>query len=361
MGEYEESLEHVKNAPDNIFPDFLFNPVFNDFGDNYYQKSFANDELMAGVKKLRRRYGNYFQWAEAMDIYNEYMDKLVDKYGSMRVIKNALHYDMMPDPVPAKPKLKNNRKNRQFLQGGVIPSEKIEVEPLTRDEQLEIIRAMIPNAMGDGVNEADSKEKLPKEMRKRVARLQQEMAGRHRRQNLYRSTGSNVGTDFIVEYLNQAKRGTYDHSGNYTGEDNMSLAEIVKEQELLDTTREELLEDPAESTTVIKNGRLVNKREEQRMEIYKQLYENGIDVIGAFGSSMSKKAVKMVRSYIGDTEPATKKELKKIRKRARKEQERLVKRRDNDQLLEQTLLGSKFSLSDNGESLSFRLKDVYPD
>lgn len=358
---YEDELTDVKNAPDNIFPDFLFNPVFNDFDDDYYRKSFANDDIMASIKKLRRRYGNYFQWSEAMDVYEEYMNHLVEKYGSMRVIKNALRYDVMPDPVPAKPKLKNNRKNRQFMNSGVTPSEKIDIEPMTSEEMISLARREFPGTLGDNVDDADSQKKLPKEVEKRYSRMQYQMEGKQRKQNLYRSTGSNAGTDFIVEYLNQVKRGEYDHSGRYTGSDDMSLTELVKEQEKIATTPPELLEDPADNAAIIKNGRLVNKKEEMRLEIYKQLFENGIDVIGAFGNSMTKKSVKMVRSYIGDTEPASKKEMKKIRKRARKEQEKIARRADSNRLLEQTLLGNRFDMNNSGSALSFRLKDVYRD
>lgn len=361
MSTYEDELVDVKSAPDDIFPDFLFNPVFNDFNDDYYRKSFANDDIMASIKRLRRRYGNYFQWSEAMDIYEEYMEYLVEKFGSMRVIKNAIHYDVMQDPVPAKPKLKMNKKNRQFMNAGVVPSEKIDIEPLSSEEVISLARNAFPGEMGETVDASLENKKLPKEAIKRYKRIQYEMEGRNRRKNLYRSTGSNAGTDFIVEYLNQVKRGQYNHRGEYTGSDDMTLTDIVHEQHMLETTPPELVEDPADNATIIKNGRLVNKKEEMRLEIYKQLFENGIDVIGAFGNSMDKKAVKLVRSYIGDTEPASKKELKKIRKRARKEQDRLARRADSNRLLEETLLGNRMTMNNDGSSLTFRLKDVYRD
>ena len=76
---------------------------------------------------------------------------------------------------------------------------------------------------------------------------------------------------------------------------------------------------------------------------------------------MNKQSVKMIRSHIGDTEPASKKELKKIKKRAKKEREMIEKRRDNNRLLEKTLLGNKFSLDDKDGQLNFRLRDVYRD
>ena len=361
ISEYEKELEFVKDSPDDIFPDFLFNPMFNDFNDNYYQQSFAKDEIISQVKKLRRRYSDFFDWSDAMGIYEEYMESMLDKYGSMRVIKNALDVDMMPDPIPEKPKLKQTRRNKQYMRAGITPSRPIDnpVE-VSDNEILAIARQVFPNATGEDVSEEDSKKKLPKSVRKSIRRMQEDLAGKDRRKHLYRSVGNN-GTDFIVEYLNQTKRGIYDSSGHYTGETNMSLMDIVREQERIDSTPPEILEYESDNGTEIVNGRLVRRRDNLKLQIYKELYAEGIDVIGNFGKSMNKQAVKMVRSAIGDTEPMTKKEMKKVKKKAKKERERLERRQDSNSLLEKTLLGNKFDFSNNGNSVSFRLKDIYRD
>ena len=358
---YEDELGFVKEADDDLFPSFLFNPLFNDFNDNYYKNSFANDELITMVKRLRRRYSNFFDWVDAMEIYNEYMDIILDKYGSMRVVQNALKNGTMEDPIPSKPKLKNTKRNRQFMRSGIAPSRQVGVEPLSDDELIVIARQSIPDAMGENILEENSRKDLPKKLRKRLHAMSDNMAGQNRKRNLYRSVVNNHGTDFIVEYLNQTKRGIYDHSGHATNDENMSLMDIVREQERIDETRPEFLDNEFGNETSIVNGRLVRRKDYERMEIYKELYSAGIDVIGNFGKSMDKRAVKMVRSYIGDTEPSSKKELKKLKKRMKKDQERIERRRDSNALLEQTLLGNKFSFNENEDSLTFRLKDIYRD
>lgn len=362
VSEYENELEFVKDSEDNLYPDFLFNPLYNDFDDNYYQKSFANDELSSMVKKLRRRYSNFFDWVDAMEIYNEYMDKLVDKYGSMRVINNALKADMMEDDVPAKPRLKNTKRNRQFSKTGIIPARKMDFGELTSDEMLVIARQTFPGATGEGITEEALHEKLPKELRKKVKHMQEQLAGQERKRNLYRSVGNNSGTDFIVEYLNQAKRGVYDSSGNKgNGYDNRALIEMVEEDERNALIPEEIRELDELDPTEIVGGRLVRRSENMRMEIYKELYSEGIDVIGSLGKRMDKKAVKLIRSHIGANEPMTKKEMKKMKKRAKKDREQMERRRDSNELLEKTLLGNKFSFKEDGNTLSFRLKDIYRD
>lgn len=361
ISEYEKELEFVKEAKDDIFPDFVFAPLYNDFGDNYYQNSFVEDELIASVKKLRRRYSDFFDYIDAMEIYNEYMEKLEEKYGGRRVIRNALKVDAMPDPVPAEPRLKQTRKNKQFLRADIIPSRQIEVVKLPQEEMLAIARQAFPNKMGNDIESISPSHDIPKDMRKRLKKMSEEIAGRNRRHNMYRSVGNNSGTDFIIEYLNQAKRGVFNSSGKYTGDENESLAQIIKENERIENTPPEFLEDELASQTEIVNGRLVRRKDYQKLEIYKELYGEGIDVVGTFGRSMTKQAVKLVRSHIGDTAPASKKEMKKIKKRAKKEREIIERRRDNNRLLEKTLLGNKFSVDSKDGNLSFRLRDIYRD
>lgn len=113
--------------------------------------------------------------------------------------------------------------------------------------------------------------------------------------------------------------------------------------------------------TEIVNSRLVRKKDRVQMEVIKELYSAGYDVFRKLNRTMDKKAVKMIRSQIGATEPLTKKEMKKVRKKARRDAEKIEQRRDNNALLEKTLLGNKIDLRQDEHSLSFRLKDVYRD
>ena len=204
--------------------------------------------------------------------------------------------------------------------------------------------------------------KLPKEQAKRLKEIQQNLAGRSRRDNLYRSVGNNRGTDFIVEYLNQAKRGVYSSSGIKEETENQSLVDIMEEMDRIADTRPELLEDETESQTTYKNGRLVRKSDEIRMQILEELYKEGIDIFGNMTKNMDKKSVKMVRSRIGATEPMTKKELKKLKKRNKKEQARIQRRRDANSILEETLLGNKLDVhTDSNGNLNLRLRDLFRD
>ena len=359
---YEDELTFVREAPDNMFPDFLFNPVFNDFDDDYYQRSFVTDSLSADIMRLRRRYTDYFEYMNALTIYDEYMEKVIAENGGVRAVKNGIKMGTLDIPIPAKPKLKNTKRNRQYMRSGVVPSEKADVPELSDEEMLAIARRTFPNHMGEDIDESLEHKKLPKDLQKRLHKMTSQIAAKDRRRNMYRSADSNAGTDFIVEYLNQAKRGYYDRSGDYTGGEyaSMSLYEIMQEEERIRKTPPELLEEEGNTTTIV-NGRLVYRKEQEKIELYKYLFSQGFDVVGKFSRNMNKKALKMIRAEIGDTEPASKKEMKKIRKRTRKEREEIEKRRDANKLFQDTLLGNKFSFTDNGSNLSFKLKDIYRD
>lgn len=355
---YYDELDFVREADDDIFPEFLFSPIFNDFDDGYYEKSFAMDETTAMIKRLRRRYNNFYEWCDAMDVYHEYVNLLVEKYGSMSIIKNSIKMGTLDETLPGKPKLKSTKRNKQFLRSGVIPSREL-IDPLTPQEMRSLIQETFPDKTGDF--DENKSQRIPKSLQKAIDKMHEEIEGKDRRRNLYRSVGSNSGTDFIVEYLNQAKQGVYDSSGKYTGESSRSISEIAKEMEYIEKTDPDRLLDESSDTSHIKNGRLVYRKNEEMLDLYKILYEEGINLLGSLSKSMDKKSVKMIRSQIGATEPMTKKEMRKMKKRARKERDIIEKRKDQSELLERTLLGNKINLERKGNSLSMRLKDIYRD
>jgi len=354
---YSDELVEIGGANDSVFPPFLFTPLFNDFEDNYYKKSIVDDTLSINVRGLRRKYSNFFDYCDALTIYNEFMEKLVDKYGSMSIIKNGLKVGLLEEAVPPKPKLKNTRRNREFLRAKTIPSRPIRTESLSEDEYVDMARSAFPNQFGENIDEAAMFTKLDPKTRKLVKRMQEKLAGSERRKNLYRTTGNNNGADFIVEYLNQATKGYYDESGVHKEH---SLLEIIAEEEKYAMLPPELVDAQLTGNkSKIVNGRLVRSDEYAQIEIMKELYSVGIDVLGNLSKSMNKQSIKMIRSSIGDGEPMTKKELRRMKQQHKKDQQMIERRRDSDRTLERALLNNKFDFAKNGENLSFRMKDLY--
>ena len=363
MSEYEESLSFIKGSPDDVFPSWLFTPVFNDFDDDYYEESFAETVIQLQAKRIRRKYNDFFQWQKAMETYNAYMQEMVNKWGSLSIIENSVEAETMPDFIPPKPMLKNNKRNREFLKTGRMPVLRIVELPVEDDDIIALARQLYPDQMGTDLSLDDRK--ATKAEKKVYERMKNSSERKERRQNMYRRVGSSHGTDFIVEYLNQAKSGVYNSSGirkkNIFDDDEMSLVDKAKEMERILTTPQYILDEEMQTETTFVNGRMVKRREQEQAEIYKILYEEGFNVIKSMNLHMNKKSIKMIRSQIGATEPMTKKEMKKLKKRNKKDQARVQRRRDENSNLSNMLLRNKINESemrDENGNITFRLQDL---
>lgn len=358
---YNDELEFVANSPDNIFPDYLFNPMTNDFDEDYYAKGVSNDPLIMKAKSIRRKYSNYFDYIDAINLYNEYIDLLIDKYGSWSLIKNSYKVGMLDEILPPKPRLKRNRKNKEYMRAGIIPSRKYNEAIIEDVDILNAAREAFPNEFGQDITEDAAFEKPKKANRKILKKMKEELSAKTRRKNLYSTVGNNRGTDFIIEYFNQVNRGGYNEEGEYKEK---SISEIYKDQEDSLLIPDILMDDALLSNTpIIVGGRYVKRSEIAQIELLKELYENGIDLIGAKSKSMDRTAVKLLRRQLGayDSGPMTKKELKKWKKKGKDEKRRLERQTDADSNLERILLKNKISFANKGNSINFRLRDIYRD
>lgn len=357
-----EGYEMIINSPDDIFPEYLFNPLVNDFGDNYYEKGISNDPLIVKAKSLRRKYSNYFDYMDAINIYNEYIDLLIDKYGSWSIIKNNNKVGLLDDILPAKPKLKKNRKNKEFLRAGIVPSRTHQEAVDPNLDFVELSRKAFPDTYGKEIDEMESLKKPNKESRKMLRTMSDRISSQYRRRNLYSNVASNMGTDFIVEYFNQLSRGNYSEEGKYS---ERSIMEMYNEEMESRYSIPELVEDEIlGNSPVLLNGRLVKKKDSRQIEILGEFLEQGIDLLGTKTKNMNRNAVKLLRNKYNayDSTPMTKKELKKQKKRAKEERRRLEKRRDADSELNRILFKNKVSFHDKDDnSISFKLRDIYKD
>lgn len=358
--EYLEDLKAVGSAEDERFPDFLFTFIANDFDDNYYQRGLADSKLLKDAKRIRRKYNDFFDYIDALEIYREYVDLLEEKHGiPIKSIRIGASTGLIDDYVPPKPKLKNTKKNRMIIDSGVMPSRQVVDTP---DPQviMEYARKAFPKDDGSSMVHADLLGKVDKKYRKQFKSMSEELAGRNRRRNMYRAS-SNAEIDFILNYINNANAHNYSTSGYDSGTDK-SLSEVIEEIRIEQDIPEELLEyRNRPHTKYLRNSRVVDRDEEIQVEVMKALYEMGVDVFNSYGKDMSKTAVKMVRSAVGATGPLTKKEKKKAKKAAKKEKERLANKRNNDALLERTLLKNRYSFSTDGNAISMRMSDLIRD
>jgi hypothetical protein len=350
---YVEELEFIIKEKNDIFPDFLFNPLFNDFNDNYLQH-IVEDKSIIEIQKIRRKYRDYFDFNNALILYNKYMGELIEKYGSKSIVRNSVKYGLLTEYMPPKPKLKLNSSNKELLRARIFPSEKIIKENDT-DTMKEIMIELFPINNSEIEN---IKEEFNTKLNKKNKKVFEEISSLNRRKNMYRSNNNNQGIDFIIEYMNQVNKGYYDDTGK---KHEYSLKEIMKQKEYEESLPEEILEylnDP--SPSIIVNGRLVNKKEQEKINILSDLYKIGINLID--NGSIDKRSVKMIKLTSGveeDPSMMSNKELKKYKKKIKREKKALRKRSDNDKILAETLLGNRINLNSKDNNLNFKLRDLY--
>lgn len=89
-----------------------FEPRLNLFNDDYHlpDDDYFDSDYMSRVKKIRRRYRNYFDYLDAVQLYNEYMDSLAEKYGGKRNLKLQLMLNKVHEYLPNFPELRKIRK-----------------------------------------------------------------------------------------------------------------------------------------------------------------------------------------------------------------------------------------------------------
>lgn len=113
-------------------PSFI--PRIHDFGDDYHLPDVDEDNKalpMVQVKKIRRRYQNWFDYLDACNLYDEYVTQLKNKYGGDTQFKLAMLMGQVREYIPNYPQLKKNRRNRYYYKNR-IP--RIEREPVEFEE-----------------------------------------------------------------------------------------------------------------------------------------------------------------------------------------------------------------------------------
>lgn len=113
-------------------PSFI--PRIHDFGDDYHLPDVDEDNEalpMVQVKKIRRRYQNWFDYLDACNLYDEYVTQLKNKYGGDTQFKLAMLMGQVREYIPNYPQLKKNRRNRYYYKNR-IP--RIEREPVEFEE-----------------------------------------------------------------------------------------------------------------------------------------------------------------------------------------------------------------------------------
>lgn len=372
--------EITKNIPqepvednDDLFPEFLWNPLFNEFDedDGFYQEIGDEYPYIDDVLRLKRKYRDFYKWQEAMRIYNDYMYFLETKYGSMAIIKNSIE-DGIPldDFIPSVPKLKRNPTNKQIMKTGAIPTKRT-VKAIDPDD----IKDIVDSIYGDMVNttscdfDSDSNKKSKEAIRDQE--IFDEIMGvnamRDRVENvkMKRSARRTNGNDIIDDFYNSVNRINYDSYGRRRKEDECSITELVEhmdDEKYIDPAILAYEHDILTQPTAIVRGVTVKKERQNQLDIMKYLLQSGyrIDAI-AGASGRDKQAVKMLKMQLGITDAPTTEDMQRMTKKERKKHLKKLKKqskqaRINDNHIDEILFANRINRGDG--SLAYRMNNL---
>lgn len=362
--ELRQTMKLAEKIPDEQFPDFLFKPAKNDFGDGYYQKAMSASKRGAEVAMLRKKYNNFYDYMDALTIYQEYIDDLVDRYGTWLIVKSGIENGIIHEILPTVPRLKNTKQNKALLQSEVVPSRKI--QPFADIDEIQsavnrMKQKMDPSEFVEEFDEYDMSP--PKPLRKMFKQAAKRRAEQMRKRAIY-NVRRDTETDAMIEFM-RAKDGHYYNGRKGSVDTEDSLSAILKDSEkYIGYTPEEieLMEASKGPYVMISGGKYVDQKESQKLELYKTLFEEGYDVLGKAGKSMSKQANRMLMKELAPqlSGPMSKKQLKKLKKKQKREEQKSLMA---EQEIFGTLMANKFDFDQLGarNPASFRLADVFPE
>jgi hypothetical protein len=116
----------------------IYRPRLHDFGDDYHLPDVETDESlpMTKVKKIRRKYQNWFDYLDAVNLYDEYIDSLYAKYGGESKFRLAMLLGEVHEYIPNYPHIKKTRKNKYYRKNRIprIIQEPIHFDPIPVEE-----------------------------------------------------------------------------------------------------------------------------------------------------------------------------------------------------------------------------------
>ena len=111
-------MEVTIGAPENIFEVYV-----NDFGDHYHRSSDAPlTKLEQEAMQIRRRYKNVLEFINAVNIYREYIEQLLNKYGNIKLLKLLIKNKTIEEFIPPIPRMKNTKFNKYILKHRILIS-----------------------------------------------------------------------------------------------------------------------------------------------------------------------------------------------------------------------------------------------
>lgn len=363
-------MKRIKATPNERFPEFLWEPSQNDFSQDGFNDNHSyivmglgkiqvenGTEIMKSVSQMTNRYKNYFDYIDALEIWQRYYDFIVETYGSFKFFEELVESGDVAFPLKKRPKLKNAKANKHLLEINV-PVSRIDRSQGVSDEVLSKLGSEMPNQLIIYEDYYEYTEYLAKFNRAEELRLQ-----RNSRIKGFRKVSS-VGTpesEAILDYLS----GELSTAINYGTARNRPLSDDIEAFHEYDGYGEELKNELLGLRSSIKidpnYGCLVETGHmDDAMDVYKELATAGWDVGQIIqNSSMDKKSVKLITNAIGLDSEVSGKKAKKLKKKRMKAERKLYEHLESDENVRNILTKNKVSFDPEDNMITFTMKDVF--
>lgn len=318
--ELEEENKHILKTRMKLTREVIHSSYVQSFNDNYHrEKGDVTIEEEEEVRKLKRRYPKYTDWYEAKMVYDDYMEKLYQKYGGINTFNLLFKYGRISEFVPPEPKIKPTTLNKTLLKNNVILSPKskdrentINLFELSFNELLELL-GVDPNE----VEEYDIKT-INKDKKKGLIKFINEFDknANHKFAKSRDAAMLNGGIDFIMEYFETKSKYDKQKSEEEHESDQVSLQDLLDDNFV---TEEDLANDKDEM--IWYNGMMIKKSVLNEDSVYRELMKLGWD------------AKKIMRTTVGDDKKGIAYQLlkraDKKEKKERKKNKKLNKVKDD--------------------------------
>ena len=343
-------LQEMDQIPNERFPEMLFNPMINEFDDDigraYWTDFDESNDMIDRAMNIGGVIKDYRKYLDEMDIWQEYMGLLAEKYGSIELVERGAEVGAIPEFVPRKPVLKKTKRNKALLRAGIVPSRRLFTP--TFEGFFEFVKPEIDPAWKD-ISEDRMLEKVDKNTKKVLKRYANKMLVRDRL-NQY-TTNSHKSDVFkqINEIYESFRKGGYRKD---TNADFISLTQLKKERKKMELTPDHLLDAKYDVSLLGLNmygNTVYDTAKRRKMRLIQDLIDAGYDPY-KFGvdGGITKKEIKIVISQMGSNVPENIKNgkmWKKMEKKKKKKMKELEASVSKNPAVARVLASSSFSLS----------------
>lgn len=345
----------------------LTNEVEREFPNHDVREDIRRfEETDPAIQTLKEKYGDYYKWYEATQIWQDHMDYLISKYGNEKTVLAGAKEGFIPDKVPPYPKLKKTKRNKRLVRMGEIPIRPYPVQ-WTKEQRMAYYDSCLPSNVKDPDEYPDDffeieLEEQPKWFRKMVRRAYDARQAVFRRGSIHKKNGraGDSDLDAIIYFMNSREYHKYDEHGKV--EEEAAILDIEERMYQYEYYQPEVLEDRIKGRKVtFINGRFINEDDQDVLDVYDYMIKNGYAEGLAGKKGLPKTTQKLVRAKIARATagPLTDKQIKKLKKEQKKfekaEKKRRAMARKADMAIADALCkGDTLFRDANGELLSLR-------